>query len=247
MKKGCWKDSEVKDLFYTVETQKQNNKPLKQAFIAHALKYKRKPNSVRNYYYFQLDQLKYDIAKTKKLGIDLKQHEKLEIEYFSKDQEDKLIKQIEQQIKEGSSIRKACFNLSGGDLNLMLRYQNKYRNYIAKKTQTKLPDNVITFHSKKKASLSDSDINSLFLGLVRLVKRSAIDEFAEKSKEQLAFANTSLRKALVDLNKKEKELDKLKEDFVKLKLENSRLVQNMIKLKCEKASKIGKKTSENLF
>lgn len=250
MKKGCWEDQEVVDLFNQVEFQKESNKPLKEAFKNHAEKYRRKPNSVRNYYYYQLEQLKNDITKTKRLGIDLSLHEKIEIEYFSKDEEDRLISKIDKLVKSGQSIRKACYQLSGGDLNLMLRYQNKYRNHIAKaQSKTKvMPDNIISFSCKKKASLTDGDINSLFLGLVRLVKRSAIEEYTQNMKDTQNSANEMLRKTIIDLNKKNKELSDLKESLVKLKLENSRLVQDMMKLKCQKADKLTKLNKEgNLF
>ncbi len=244
MKKSCWKDSEVLALFNKVEDVKKDSKPLKSAFVEHAVKYGRKPNSVRNYYYFQLEQLKKDIVKSKKLGIDLKKHEKNDIQYFSPNQESKLIENIESLVKKGYSVRKACLELSGGDLNLMLRYQNKYRNFLLKNQKQTLPNNIISFSSRQKPLLSDADINSLFLGLVRLVKRSAVEEFSNKLKDQKESANQSLRQMLVDLNKKDKEIDKLKEELVKLKLENSRLVQNMMKIKCEKVQKL--KNSKNL-
>lgn len=249
MKKGCWNDSEVIDLFSQVEMQKGNNRPLKEAFKAHAEKYRRKPNSVRNYYYYELELLQKDNVKTQRLGIDLKLHEKLEIDYFSQKEEEALVKQIDKMVQEGMSIRKACFNLSKGDLNLMLRYQNKYRNYLAKNNKVKtLPNNVIEFTAKKKSGLTENDINSLFLGLVRLVKRTAIDEYSKQVRVERENANEALRKALIGLNSKDKELGRLKEEFSKLKLENSRLMQKMMKMKCEKAENLTKmKKEENLF
>ena len=51
MKKGIWSNQEVKELFNQVEQTKKSGRPLKDAFIAHAERYTRKPNSVRNYYY----------------------------------------------------------------------------------------------------------------------------------------------------------------------------------------------------
>lgn len=240
MKKGCWEDSEVKDLFCQVENMKDLNKPLKSAFIAHAEKYRRKPNSVRNYYYYQLLQLKNDAIKTKRLGIDLSRHEKLEVEYFSNEDQNKLVSDIDRLVRNGMSVRKACFQLSGGNLNLMLRYQNKYRNYCLKqsKNNTQMPNNIITF--KRKSFLSDNDINSLFLGLVRLVKKSAIDEFSAKAKIENKNANETLRRMLVDLNKKDREVEKLKSAISKLKAENLGLQQKMIRLECSKADNLTK-------
>lgn len=236
MGKGDWKDSELRELFESVESVKADNKPLKEAFILHANKYSRKPNSVRNFYYFALDQLKNDLAKTKRLGIDLGKHSKNKIEYFSSKEEEELALKIEKLVKSGMSIRKACFQISGGDVNLMLRYQNKYRNFVAKKKP--LPNNIIAFTGKKSLKLTENDINSLFLGLVRLVKRNATEEVEAKTKFERENANQALRSALVDINKKERELDKLKEELLRLKTENSRLRQNMMKLKCQKATKM---------
>ena len=53
-----WKNVEVKDLFEAVEDCKKRGEPLKLAFVSHANKYSRKPNSVRNYYYKEVENLK---------------------------------------------------------------------------------------------------------------------------------------------------------------------------------------------
>ena len=47
-------------------------------------------------------------------------------------------------------------------------------------------DNVIEFH--KKDELSESEINSLFLGLVRLIKKSAEKSIEKTLKRECAFA-----------------------------------------------------------
>ena len=43
-----------------------------------------------------------------------------------------MLKAILEQKSKGVSVRKAVLKLSGGDDKLMLRYQNKYRNVLAK-------------------------------------------------------------------------------------------------------------------
>lgn len=241
MKKSCWNDLEIKELFNLVEEFKKQNKPLKDAFLQHSLKFKRKPNSVRNYYYACVDSLQNDLAKASSLGIDLSIHNKLDFKYFSKQEEKDLINKIDELVKSGLSIRKACLNLSNGDVKKMLRYQNKYRNYITKsKKGVKKMDNIIAFTNRKKTLLSDSDITSLFIGLVRLVKKNAMQEVEERDRAARESANQSLKKALVELGRKDKEIEKFKEELVKLKLENSKLIQNIVKLKCDKAEKITK-------
>lgn len=238
MKKGIWADEEVKSLFSYVEEIKRNNEPLKNAFILHAKKYGRRPNSVRNYYYHEVDNLSTDAKRAGKLKIDLKNHEKTEINYFSEDEKNNLMEKIENMVKAGSSVRQACLTLSNGDVAQMLRYQNKYRNYISKNNQK---SNIIKFSKKKSEVLTESDINSLFMGLVRLVKRSAIEELSGKMKEEREPSNYLLRKALVDLNRKDKEIRELKQEFLELKSENAKLVQNIMKLRCDKASKLASK------
>lgn len=242
MKKGIWADEEVKSLFSYVEEVKRNNEPLKNAFILHAKKYGRKPNSVRNYYYHEVDNLSADNKRAGKLRIDLKNHEKNEINYFSEDEKNNLMEKIENMVKAGSSVRQACLTLSNGDVAQMLRYQNKYRNYISKNNNK---SNIIKFSKKKSELLTESDINSLFMGLVRLVKRSAIEELSGKMKEERESSNYLLRKALVDLNRKDKEIRELKQEFLELKSENAKLVQNIMKLRCDKAGKLASKLRHN--
>lgn len=231
MKKGIWADTEVKDLFQYVEEVRKNNSPLKQAFVLHARKYGRAPNSVRNYYYHEIDKLAGDKNRASRLKIDLSHHSKSEVNYFSQEEELLLMNQIDQMVKAGYSVRKACLTLSNGDVDKMLRFQNKYRNYLAKNSNK---SNIIKFSKKKKEILTESDINSLFMGLVRLVKRTAVEELSDKMKEERESSNYLLRKALVDLNKKEKEIKDLKSQFLQLKQENVKLNESIMKLRCEK-------------
>ena len=112
MKNGLWDNQEVKDLFSEIEKTKQNGLPLRKAFIMHAQKYSRQPNSVRNYYYHEIDNLERDDQRLKKLGIDLSKHKKNTIQYFSKDEEDSLMHKIDRLVGSGYSVRKACLTLS---------------------------------------------------------------------------------------------------------------------------------------
>ncbi len=244
--KGIWNNNEVKDLFSEVEDCKEKNKSLKLAFIAHAQKYGRKPNSVRNYYYHEVDNLKLDGGRLKALGINLQNHSKNSIAYFSKDEEGVLMKKVEDMVKRGMSVRKACLTLSNGDVNLMLRFQNKYRNYLAKskpKPKNTLPDNVIAFRKTAK-TLTDGEVQSLFMGLVRLVKRNALEESEMAYQNKLNKANELLRKAIVSLKDKERDENKLKEEITKLKTENLRLTNLNLQLKCSKATALREKLEE---
>ena len=79
-----WNDEEVKELFGEVENCKHGQTALKNAFCLHAKKYKRKPNSVRNYYYHEVENLKNDGARCKNLNIDLSKHDKTHFKNFDK-------------------------------------------------------------------------------------------------------------------------------------------------------------------
>ena len=245
--KGIWKNSEVKELFNVVEDYKEKNKSLKLAFIAHAQKFGRKPNSVRNYYYHEVDNLKLDEKRLNKLGINLNRHNKSNINYFSKEEEKKLMEEIDSMVKKGVSVRKACLTLSGGDVSQMLRFQNKYRNFLARakkpeKQNTNL-NNVIAF-KKQSTTLTDGEVQSLFMGLVRLVKRNALEESESLYKHKLLEAKELLQKASLKLSTRERDYDKLKEEFLKLKNENSALVDLNRQMRCQNAEMLRKKSEE---
>lgn len=244
MKSGIWSNQEVKDLFKAVEEIKGSSQPLRKAFIMHAEKYSRMPNSVRNYYYHEIDNLTNDKTRLKKLAIDLSKHKKNNINYFSEEEEQSLMNKIDILVKQGSSVRKACLTLSNGDVGQMLRFQNKYRNFLSKQKSNESAnnkDNIIKFTNKKKTVITESELQALFMGLVRLVKRNAKEEADLQIKGAYEKANTELRKAIVALNNKEKEYKQLKEEFLKMKEENSKLVKDIFKLKCDKAGKLKEK------
>ena len=54
---------------------------------------------------------------------------------FSEKETDEMLKAILTQKSKGVSVRKAVLNLADGDDKLMLRYQNKYRNVLAKQPE----------------------------------------------------------------------------------------------------------------
>ena len=240
MEKGIWENQEVKDLFMVVEKFKKENKSLKFAFAEHAQKYQRKPNSVRNYYYHEVDNLKLDGKRRKEIGIDLKNHEKSEIKYFSSEEENCLMKKIDMQVKQGISVRKACQNLSDGNVELMLRYQNKYRNFLSKQKPKENMGNIIKF-SKRRETLSDGELQALFMGLVRLVRKNAYEEANGKLIFSFEQTNDQLRKTIVELQGKEKELQQLKSEFLKLKSENEKLINGLNQARSDKAEKLKEK------
>ncbi len=216
---NIWNNEEVKSLFQTVEESKKNQKSLKNAFVAHANRFKRKPNSVRNYYYMEVENLKKDKKRCGMLGINLTLHEKSLFQNFDKTEEEKLVNQIDQLQKQGFSVRSACMKLSKGDLTLMTRLQNKYQNIKRKETSEK-KDNIIMFRQNRKV-LTDNDITSLFMGLVRLIKKTAMEDAMEKA--QLT-ATRNLKQALTDLEDKNKKIELLEKKLENMKIENEKLL-----------------------
>ena len=216
-----WDDNEVKTLFDTVESIKKNGGSANRAFSVHAKKYNRKPNSVRNYYYKEVDNLLNDNERRTKLKIDLLSHKKSSFVHFERDEEKEIFDAIEKMTKAGMSVRSACFKMCNGDLTKMTRLQNKYQN-LKKKRE----DNVIQFRQKKKG-LSDSEINSLFLGLVRLIKKSAYEEILDKEQNRQRETENALNEALTDIGIKEKAICDLREKFDALRRENRELVARL--------------------
>lgn len=229
--KSIWSDEEVKSLFNTVEEKRGKGESLKNAFSMHAQKFHRKGNSVRNYYYHEVDNLQKDDARRTRLNIDLKKHIKNRLVPFSKEQEEKFLSEVKALTDKGMSVRSACFKLSNGDMTLMTRLQNKFQNLKKEKAEKK--DNIITFKSRK--TLTDADINSLFAGLVKLVKKNAYEEVNVKIKEEKETSEYLLKEAYLELNKKEKEITKLKNE---LNMFKGMKKQDLLKAKLKKGKSL---------
>lgn len=224
-----WGNIEVKELFEAVENCKKKNVALRDAFVLHANKYNRRPNSVRNYYYHEVDNLAADSLRCKKLGINISFHTKSHFTSFEKSEEEELFEKIEALVQKGFSVRSACKKLSGGDLGKMTRIQNKYQNMKRKLAK---PDNIIPF---KQTSLSDSDINSLFMGLLKLIKKTALEEAQAATKT----SGEVLKKAFSEIARKEKEISTLKQELLKLKTSSNQ------KLAANKTNALKQKLQQN--
>lgn len=192
MKKSKWTRAQI-DLL--LEKTKQGNVRM-HAFEEVAKQTRRKANSVRNYYYKNL-------AK-----------EKIVFASFSVAEITKMLREIVLGTSRGESVRSICLQLADGDKSKMLRFQNKYRailrttpkriedikneleneGYLVKMPYQptfldKLPSNVVTLPERDK-KLTDADINNLFLGLMRLVKKQAEDG----AKNQIEMLKTEIQR-----------------------------------------------------
>lgn len=258
MMQSKWSNVEVKKLFQTVEKYKNENKSLLDAFKEFAKKSNRKPNSVRNYYYLEIRELSQNIERQKKLGIDLSNHKVNFSDKFSEEETKSLIKEILRQKCMGVSVRKSCLNLADGDLSKMVRFQNKFRNISA--TNRKLYEQCLSelkieglgiksekrnvvYMKPQERKLSDEDVNSLFLGLINLVKKTAIENVEKSLVSETEFANTTLRQTLSKLSQAEKTVSALSSELTSLQIENKKLREENILLK----TKIAKFMSQQII
>ena len=111
---------------------KLKGKTLTRIFEEYATKTGRAKGSVRNYYYALLKKSDDEDVKKMLAGTDLKAEA---IKPFTDEETDKILRAILTEKSKGVSVRRAVLNLSGGDDKLMLRYQNKYRNVLAKQPE----------------------------------------------------------------------------------------------------------------
>lgn len=210
-----------------------NNKhiPLTTAFNNWAKENGRQTFSVRNYYYKLVKLAKNNSQICEKLGIN--QNELVNVfssKHFSDKEEIELLKAILPN-DPPCSVRAVCEKLSNKNSELMIRYQNKYRNIITKQPnltkqvmqelenkgiKTRNPyakkevdlGKIISMPRQQKG-LKDSEIQALFAGLVRLVKINAEQEVSESLHRKTEYANETLKKALINLRKKELIIEEL--------------------------------------
>lgn len=123
---------EAQSLVKFVCEGKVQGKTLTRIFDEYAQKAGRAKGSVRNYYYTLLKSSDNEEVKELLKGTELKAEESRP---FTDEETDRILKAILAAKSKGISVRKAVLNLSGGDDKLMLRYQNKYRNVMAKQPQ----------------------------------------------------------------------------------------------------------------
>ena len=178
----------VEELLRTVGSTK--NKSL--AFETVAFRMNLKPGSVRNFYYSGAWR-KYTVGCEEITVKKFNKFTQLEVLRF--------MRAVILGYSRGESLRSVCMQYAGRDLPRMLRYQNKYRTIFAKnpelveelvatlssegylvknplgkickvpKSMT-TPDNIITMPQvSADKELSDQDLQNLFMGLIRLVRK----------------------------------------------------------------------------
>jgi hypothetical protein len=160
---------EAESLIKYICQGKGQGKTLTRIFEEYALRTGRAKGSVRNYYYALL-KLK-DNGDAQKILKDttLKAEE---IHPFTEEETDKILRGILTQKSRGISVRRAVLNISGGDDKLMLRYQNKYRNVMAKQPERieRLLKECGLDHSPQGQKAIEDKINELYDNLTSSLK-----------------------------------------------------------------------------
>ena len=126
-------EEEAKNLVEYIKEGKKKGKTLTYLFETYGLQYGRAKGSVRNYYYTLMKNEKGDERIVRLLDGSSLSVER--IREFTEAETDEAIRSILAEKSKGMSVRRAIFNLSGGDDKLMLRLQNKYRNTLKKDPQ----------------------------------------------------------------------------------------------------------------
>ena len=123
-------EEEAKTLVEYIKDGKRKGKTLTYLFATYGLEHGRAKGSVRNYYYALMKNEKKDERIVRLLDGSELSVEK--IKEFTPEETDAVLRSILKEKSKGISVRRAIFNLSGGDDKLMLRLQNKYRNTLKK-------------------------------------------------------------------------------------------------------------------
>ncbi len=158
-------EEEAKTLVEYIKDGKRKGKTLTYLFATYGLEHGRAKGSVRNYYYALMKNERKDERIVRLLDGSELAVEK--IKEFTPEEADEVLRSILKEKSKGISVRRAIFNLSGGDDKLMLRLQNKYRNTLKKQPQLLaemakemgLPEEAERLTSPKKSekSLVDKD------------------------------------------------------------------------------------------
>ncbi len=116
--RGGWQEDEINVLFQAVRTAAESGQALRDVFADVAEELKRKPNSIRNFYYARLRELPDMAAR------------KAPFRTFDQSELHELLRTVLMARGRGESVRACVTRMAEGDRGLMLRYQNKYRSIL---------------------------------------------------------------------------------------------------------------------
>ena len=251
-------EKKLTTIFWGIEKATGENKSLNFAIEEVSKSVGLKKESVKSYYYKMLRYLRQNPDYARKLNIDLGNYKNVTFTTFDEEEKRNLVQKIDDNLKLGISVRKTCMMLANNDANKTLRLQNKYRSIKGKDLHEVSVEkkeesfrNIINIASAKRSfnkKITDSEINALFLGLLKIVKKSALENANEELKKECEDASLNFRQTIIELNEKEKELKRIKElnDGLNLKIESQQQQICMLlkKLSNRKIGVLEKKSNE---
>ena len=205
-------EEEAKNLVEYIKAGKNKGKTLTYLFEAYGLERGRAKGSVRNYYYALMKNEKQDERIVKLLDGSSLVVEK--IREFTEEETEKTLRSILAEKSKGLSVRRAIFNLSGGDDKLMLRLQNKYRNTLKKEPakiaalarEMGLADEAERLENREKEDLRKSKQPSVDREFLRRRLENEINALYDRLAQSLKTENERLRAENAKLKEENKRL-----------------------------------------
>ena len=184
----------------------KDNRSLVSLFDEYGRQNGKAKGTIRNLYYaIARRSLTDDDFCKKYLGGQPCQVEK--VVHFSSDKERELVKRIIIERAKGKSVRGAIRTISGGDEQLALRYQNKYRTVVGKKRE--LVEQIV-------CELQSEGVGVLLEQIVKDKKSGVETSFSTQKINREALQKT-IKKLKVEREKSRKRIDFLERENSKLK------------------------------
>lgn len=148
-----WTIEQTVELFELCDKAKASGDSLAVAFKQMSAKTGRSVNSVRNYYYGQAKTFELVPEVAERLGIRKASVERERFVPFTAAEVRALTEYVLRAGGAGKSVRRAIFELAGGDAKAALRYQNKYRSVL--KSHRELVEDVMNDLSARGVEFRD--------------------------------------------------------------------------------------------
>ena len=178
-----WSDEESRLLWETADEAQQQGLPLKAVFESIAEKTGRRPNSIRNYYYAQVQKREGGAGRPARFVP------------FTQQEVDWLMEQVLTARAQGQSVRSCLQALSGGDHSLMLRYQNKYRAVI--KNRPEYVQKMVEALNARGVACETPQVNHRARPDVGAACQAMVDEARRAGDAELARACETLTRRLL--------------------------------------------------
>lgn len=121
--RGGWQQDEIEILFSAVREAAETGKPLRDVFSDVGERLRRKPNSIRNYYYARVHEVPQLAARQTPFRA------------FTPEELHQLLRDVLMGRGRGESVRACVTRLADGNRAGMLRFQNKYRSVLKNKPE----------------------------------------------------------------------------------------------------------------